>query len=47
MYALKNAKIFTSEEIVEDQILLIEGDKISKFISEENLDLEIQVIDLK
>ena len=47
MYALKNAKIFTSEEVINNQILLIEGNKISKIISEENLDLEAQVIDLK
>ena len=47
MYALKNAKIFTSEEILNDQILLIKGNKISKIISEENLDADSQVIDLK
>ncbi len=47
MYALKNAKIFTSEEVIKDHILLIEGDKISKIISAENLSSDIQVIDLK
>ena len=47
MYALKNAKIFTSEEVLNDQVLLIEGDKISKIISEENLDTNIQIIDLQ
>jgi N-acetylglucosamine-6-phosphate deacetylase len=47
MYALKNGKIFTSEEVIEDQVLLIEGDKINKIISEENLNSDIQVIDLK
>lgn len=47
MYAFKNAKIFTSEELIENQILLIKGDKISKIISEENLNTDIQVIDLK
>jgi hypothetical protein len=47
MYALKNAKIFTSEDIIENQVLLIEGDKVSKILSEENLDSDIQVIDLK
>ena len=47
MYALKNAKIFTSEEIIEDQFLLITDDKIGKLISEENLNDTIQVIDLK
>jgi N-acetylglucosamine-6-phosphate deacetylase len=47
MYALTNGKIFTSEEVIKDQILLITGDKISKIISEENLDSDVQVIDLK
>jgi N-acetylglucosamine-6-phosphate deacetylase len=47
MYALKNAKIFTSEEVIDDQIILVEGDKISKILSEENVDSDIQVIDLK
>ena len=47
MYALKNAKIFTSEEVLNDQILLIEGDKINKIIPKEKLDSEVQVIDLK
>ena len=47
MYALKNAKIFTSEEVIENKILLIEGDKISKITSEENLDTNVQVIDLQ
>ena len=47
MYALKNAKIFTSEEVLNDQVLLIEGDKISKITSEENLDTNVQVIDLQ
>ncbi len=47
MYALKNAKIYTSEEIIEDQILLIQDDKISQIISGENLDSDVQVIDLK
>jgi N-acetylglucosamine-6-phosphate deacetylase len=47
MYALTNGKIFTSEEVLETQTVLIEGDKISEIISEENLDPGIQVIDLK
>jgi N-acetylglucosamine-6-phosphate deacetylase len=38
MYALKNGKIFTSEEIIEDKIILIEGKKISKFIVEEDIE---------
>lgn len=47
MYYLKNAKIFTSEEVIENQVILLEGNRISKITSEENLDSEIQVIDLK
>lgn len=50
MYALKNGKIFTSEEIIEDKIILIEGEKINKFIVEEDIeemDEDLQIIDLK
>ena len=47
MYALKNGKIFTSEEIIENQVLLIKGDRIDKIIPEENLNDDTQVIDLK
>lgn len=53
MYALKNCKIFTSEEILENTILLIKGNKIGKFFAEDeveelaNLDPDIQIVDLK
>ena len=47
MYALKNGKIFTSEELIEGKILLIEGNKIGNIITEEFLDNECQVFDLE
>ena len=47
MYALKNGKIFTSEEVIENQILLIDENKIYKIGQEKILDVDIQVIDLK
>ncbi|MES2518770.1 MAG: N-acetylglucosamine-6-phosphate deacetylase [Bacteroidota bacterium] len=50
MYALKNGKIFTSEEIIHNNIILIEGENISKIIPEENdeeIDPDTQIIDLK
>ena len=46
MYALKNGKIFTSEEVIENQILLIDEDKICKIKQEEILEVDIQVVDL-
>ena len=47
MYALKNGKIFTSEEVISNKILLIEGDKIGNIITEEFLDYECQIVDLQ
>ena len=47
MYALKNGKIFTSKEIIENKILLIEGDKIGNIITEEFIESECQIIDLQ
>ena len=46
MYALKNGKIFTSEEVTENQILLIDEDKICEIKHEEILEVDIQVVDL-
>ena len=46
MYALKNCKIFTSEEVIKNQVLLIDKDKICKIGQEKILDVDIQVIDL-
>jgi N-acetylglucosamine-6-phosphate deacetylase len=47
MYALKNGKIFTSEEIIENKILMIEGDRIGNIITEEFIESESQIIDLQ
>ncbi|MDR6564165.1 MULTISPECIES: N-acetylglucosamine-6-phosphate deacetylase [unclassified Arcicella] len=53
MYALKNCQIFTSEEILNNKILVIEANKIARILDEEdiedldNLFPEIQLIDLK
>ncbi len=53
MYALKNCQIFTSEEILNNKILVIEANMIARILDEEdiedldNLFPEIQLIDLK
>jgi len=53
MYALKNCQIFTSEEILNNKILVIEANKIARILDEEdiedldNLFPEIQLVDLK
>jgi N-acetylglucosamine-6-phosphate deacetylase len=47
MYALKNGKIFTSEEIILNKILLIEGDRIGDIITEEFIENEYEIFDLQ
>jgi N-acetylglucosamine-6-phosphate deacetylase len=47
MYAIKNGKIFTSEEIVQHKILMIEGDRIGNIITEEFIENAYEIIDLQ
>ncbi len=47
MYALKNGRIFTSEEIINNKILLVEGDRIGNIITEEFIEAECQIVDLQ